>query len=60
MSGSPQITFQSRLVLLMKTRHTFHHSLYHQILILTRQRLVLVKENRFVAEYFLSSFSLTK
>ncbi len=60
MSGSPQITFQSRLVLLTKTRHTFHHSLYHQILILTHQRLVLVKENRFVAEYFLSSFSLTK
>ncbi len=41
MSGSPQITFYPCLVLLMKTRHTFRHSFYLQILVLARQRLVL-------------------
>ncbi len=44
----------------MKTRHKFRHSFYHQILILARQRLILVKEKRFINEYFLSSSSLTK
>ncbi len=39
MSGSPQITFKSRLVLLTKTRRKFRHSFYHQILVLARQRL---------------------
>ncbi len=51
MSGSPQITFKSRLVLLTKMRHKFRHSFYHQILVLARQRLVLVTEKRFVDEY---------
>ncbi len=60
MSGSPQITFYSCLVLLTKTRHTFRHSFYHQILVLARQRLVLVTEKRFVDDYFSSSSSLTK
>ncbi len=60
MSGSPQITFESHLVLLTKTQHKFHHSFYHQILFLARQRLVLVTEESFVEEYFSSSFSSTK
>ncbi len=30
--------------------HTFLHSFYHQILVLDRQCLVLVKEKRFVNE----------
>ncbi len=58
MSGSPQITFKSRLVLLTKMRHKFHYSFYHQILVLARQRLILVTENMFVNEYF--SSPLTK
>ncbi len=41
MSGSPQITFYSHFVLLTKTRHTFRHSFYHQILFLALQRVVL-------------------
>ncbi len=57
MSGIPQITYQSRFVLLTKTRHTFH-CFYHQILVLVRQRLFLVTGNIFVNEYF--SSSLTK
>ncbi len=60
MSSSPQITLYSRLVLLTKTRHTFRHSFYHQILVLACQRLVLVTEKRFVDDYFSSSSSLTK
>ncbi len=60
MSGSPQITFYSCLVLLTKTRHTFRHSFYHQILVLARQRLVLVTEKRFVDDYFSSSSSLNE
>ncbi len=38
MSGSPQRTFYSHLVSLTKTRHTFRHSFYHQILVLVRLR----------------------
>ncbi len=42
----------------MKTRHKFRHSFYHQILVLARQRLILVTEKRLVDEYFsLSSLS---
>ncbi len=60
MSGSPKITFLSRLVSLMKTQHTFRHIFYNQILILARQCLVLVTEKRLIDGYFSSSFSSTK
>ncbi len=60
MSGSPQITLSSHPVLLTKTRHTFHHSFYHQTLVLACQRLVLVTGKRFIDDYFSSSSSLTK
>ncbi len=39
-------------------RHTFRHSFYHQILVLARQRLILVTEKRLIDEYF-SSTKLT-
>ncbi len=48
--------FECPVVLLMKTQHKFRHSFYHQILILARQRFILVTEKRFAYEYF----SLTK
>ncbi len=54
------VTSCFRVVLLTKTLHKFHHSFYHQILVLARQRLVLVTEKRFVDEYFSSSSSSTK
>ncbi len=59
MSGSPQIKFLSHL-LLTNTWHTFRHRFYYRILVLARQRLVLVAEKMFVDEYFSLSFLSTK
>ncbi len=49
MSGSPQIIFWSRLILL-KLEDKFHHRFYHQILIFVHQRLILVTEKKVPTE----------